>query len=82
MEVIETVKVSTMSELAEHECCIGLYCQACDKWEEVVPSEWLGQGLPDVDFEEIGFKCGECGTSGWKQVCPLVDGEMVAVAHH
>ena len=82
MEICGAVTVSTMSDLAEHECCIGLYCQACDRWEEVVPSEWLGQGLPDVEYEEIGFKCGECGSDGSKQVCPLIDGEMATVAYH
>ena len=82
MENCGAVTVNTMSDLAEHECCIGLYCASCDRWEGVVPSEWLEQGLPDVEYGEIGFKCGECGSDGSKQVCPLVNGEMITITPH
>jgi len=78
---LEPIIVNKMSELAEHEFGIGLYCEACDRWEEVDPNDWLAQGLPDINYSEMGFKCGECGEKGQKQIYPLVDGEMEMIAH-
>ncbi|MEK9685275.1 MAG: hypothetical protein VW226_12060 [Rhodospirillaceae bacterium] len=82
MTDLEPILVNTMSELAEHEFGIALYCESCDRWEQVDPTDWLDQGLPDISYAEMGFKCGECGAKGHKQVYPLVDGEMDMVAHH
>ena len=77
----EPIIVNKMSELAEHEFGIALYCETCDRLEEVDPSDWLQQGLPDISYSEMGFKCGECGEKGQKQIYPLVDGEIEMMAH-
>ena len=76
-----SITVNKMSELAEHELGIALYCETCDRLEEVDPNDWLQQGLPDIRYSKMGFKCGECGEKGQKQIYPLVDGEMEMVAH-
>ena len=73
--------VNKMSELAEHEFTIALHCETCDHWERVDPDDWLQQGLPDIHYSEIGFKCGECGKKGQKQLYPLINGEMEMIAH-
>jgi len=53
---------------------LGLHCQPCSRWDEIVPREWLDDGRPDVDYIPQRFACSEYGGKADKQVRPKLSG--------
>ena len=60
--------ISNIRDLADNEMTLGLYCLPCDRWEEVIPQEWLDAGKPNINYVEKNFKCEDCGETASKQV--------------
>ena len=50
-----------MSDLAKYKMTLGLNCQPCHRWVEIIPQDWLDAGKPDIDYVEQRFKCEVCG---------------------
>ena len=49
MTVTKT-SISTISDFAESGMILGLHCQECNPWGEIIPQERLGAGKPDVNY--------------------------------
>ena len=62
------IVVSNISDLADYEMYLSLYCSPCDQWNDIVPHEWLDSGKPNVNYVEETFKCEDCGETVSKQV--------------
>jgi hypothetical protein len=68
------INISTISDLAGSGMTLGLHCQPCGRWDEIVPAEWLEDGRPDVDYIRQRFTCSVCGAIAGKQVRPRLSG--------
>ena len=66
------IVISNIRDLADNEMTLGLYCLPCDRWEEVIPQEWLDAGKPNIDYVAKKFKCKDCGETASKQVRPYL----------
>ena len=64
----EQIAINSISDMRDNGMSLGLYCLSCQRWEEIIPSEWLAAGKPDVDYVEQRFKCEDCGKAPEKQV--------------
>ena len=64
----EGIAINSISDMRDNGMSLGLYCLSCQRWEEIIPSEWLAAGKPDVDYVEQRFKCEDCGKAPEKQV--------------
>jgi len=64
------ISISTIRDLAENGMTLGLYCLPCNRWDEIIPQEWLDAGKPNVDYVAKKFKCKDCGKIASKQVRP------------
>ena len=62
------IVVSNISDLADYEMYLRLYCSPCDQWNDFVPHVWLDSGKPNVNYVEETFKCEDCGETVSKQV--------------
>ena len=67
---------SAISDLAKYKMTLGLNCQPCDRWVEIIPQEWLDAGKPDIDYVEQKFKCEVCGGKADKQVRAVNVGQI------
>ena len=65
-----------MSDLAKYKMALGLNCQPCDRWVEIIPQDWLDAGKPDIDYVEQRFKCEVCGGKADKQVRTVSVGQI------
>jgi hypothetical protein len=54
------ITISAISGLAEFGMTLGLHCQQCGRWDEIIPSEWLDDGRPGVDCILQRFTCSVC----------------------
>ena len=58
---------------------LGLNCQPCDRWVEIILQEWLDAGKPDIDYVERRFKCEVCGGKadkmGFKKIVKILKRE-------
>ena len=61
------ISINTISDMGDNGMSLGLYCSSCQRWEEIIPADWLGEGKPDVDYVKQRFKCEECGKAPDKQ---------------
>jgi len=68
------IHICTVSDLAAFGMTLGLHCQPCGRWDEIVPVEWLENGRPDVDYIRQRFTCSVCGNIAEKQVRPRLGG--------
>ena len=62
------IVISNISDLADNEMPLGLYCLPCDRWGEIIPQEWLDEGKPNINYVAKNFKCEDCGETASKQV--------------
>ena len=62
------IHICTVSDLAAYGMTLGLHCQPCGRWDEIIPAEWLEDGRPDVDYIRQRFTCSVCGGVAEKQV--------------
>ena len=69
-----TIAISTIFDLARSDMTLGLHCQPCGRWVEILPAEWLDGGKPDVDYIKQRFTCSVCGGNADKQVRPRASG--------
>jgi hypothetical protein len=53
--------IKTISDLGESGMTLGLRCQPCGRWDEIIPAEWLNDGRPDVDYIRPRFSFCVCG---------------------
>tara|TARA_B100000929_G_scaffold49457_1_gene35873 strand:- start:223 stop:453 length:231 start_codon:yes stop_codon:yes gene_type:complete len=64
----KSIVISNIGDLADNGMTLGLYCLPCDRWDEIIPQEWLNAGKPNINYVEKNFKCGDCGETASKQV--------------
>ena len=64
------ISISTISDLAENGMTLGLHCLPCNRWDQIIPQEWLDTGEPNVDYVAKKFKCKDRGEIASKQVRP------------
>ena len=62
------VIIRRMSDLRDNHMTLGLFCLECDRWGEVIPQEWLGDGKLDLNYVRQRFRCRECGGRADKQM--------------
>ena len=55
------IVISNIRDLAENGMSLGLHCLPCNRWDEIIPQEWLDSGKPNINYVEKNFKCGDCG---------------------
>ena len=68
MDISAGISINMISDMGDNEMSLGLYCLSCQRWEEIIPADWLAAGKPNVDYVEQKFKCLECGKAPDKQV--------------
>ena len=68
MAHIKPIVIRKISELAENNMYISIYCKQCAVWNDIDPVVWIDEGLPDVDYVKAVFKCDDCGAIGQKQI--------------
>ena len=66
--VKKPVTIRRISDLRDNHMTLGLFCLECDRWGEVIPQEWLGDGKPDLNYVRQRFRCRECGGRADKQM--------------
>ena len=64
----KSIVISNIGDLANNGNTLGLYCLPCDRWDEIIPQEWLNAGKPNINYVEKNFECGDCGETASKQV--------------
>ena len=64
----KSIVISNIGDLADNGMTLGLYCLPCDRWDEIIPQEWLNAGKPNINYVEKNFKCKDCGETASKQV--------------
>ena len=64
----KSIVISNIGDLANNGMTLGLYCLPCDRWDEIIPQEWLNAGKPNINYVEKNFKCEDCGETAAKQV--------------
>jgi len=62
------IVISNIRDLADNGMSLGLHCLPCNRWDEIIPQEWLDEGKPNINYVEKNFKCGDCGETASKQV--------------
>ena len=62
------IVISNIRDLADYKMSLGLYCSTCNRWDEIVPQEWLDSGKPNINYVTKNFKCEDCGETASKQV--------------
>ena len=62
------IVISNIRDLANNGMSLGLHCLPCNRWDEIIPQEWLDEGKPNINYVEKNFKCGDCGETASKQV--------------
>jgi len=70
------ILISMMSDLVKYKMTLGLNCQPCHRWVEIIPQEWLDAGKPDIDYVDQKFKCEVCGGKADKQVRTVNVGQI------
>jgi len=68
MAHIKPIVIRKISELAENNMYISIYCEPCERWNDINPEAWIEDGLPDVDYVQAVFTCSDCGATGQKQI--------------
>jgi hypothetical protein len=68
------ITIGKISDLAQSRMTLGLHCQPCSRWDEIIPAEWLSSGHPDIDYIRQRFSCSVCGGKADKQVRPKLGG--------
>ena len=64
----QPIVISNIRDLADNGMSLGLHCLPCNRWDEIIPQEWLDEGKPNINYVEKNFKCGDCGETASKQV--------------
>ena len=64
------IVISNIRDLADNGMSLGPYCLPCNRWDEIIPQEWLDSGKPNINYVAKNFKCEDCGEIASKQVRP------------
>lgn len=75
------VSMATFEELLEQRHTLGLYCPACDRWDDADLGKLIQAGHGMRTVVRTRFRCCDCGDVAEKQVRPPVPQVGGAVAY-
>ena len=64
------IVISNIRDLADNGMSLGPYCLPCNRWDEIIPQEWLDSGKLNINYVAKNFKCEDYGEIASKQVRP------------
>lgn len=73
--------MATLRELHARHHTLGLYCMACERWDNADLDSMIRRGLGERTVVGARFRCRDCGSVAEKQVRPPAPRVEAAAAY-